>query len=112
MLSAVLPETLRHSKISGTFTISTAIRIDHDKYIVIQSSNMSNKYDRKEIFLIGISVAILIGTFAVGSQFVQQSLAQEMGQDVGLNETGNQTANQSAGLGDPSKMTVPSQPVD
>jgi len=34
-----------------------------------------------------------------------------MGQDVGLNETGNQTANQSAGLGDPSKLYVPRQPV-
>jgi hypothetical protein len=76
---------------------------------------MSNKYDRSKIFLIGISVAILIGTFAVSSQFVQQSLAQDshqMGQDVERNETGNQTANQSAGLGDPSKMTVPSQPID
>ena len=50
---------------------------------------MSDKYDRKKIFLIGISVAILIGTFAVGSQFVQQSLAQDLGQDVGRNETGN-----------------------
>jgi hypothetical protein len=77
---------------------------------------MSNKYDESKIFLIGISVAILIGTFgSFGSQLVQQSLAQDssqMGQDVERNETGNQTANQSAGIGDPSKMTVPSQPVD
>ncbi len=76
---------------------------------------MSNEYDGSKIFLIGVSVAILIGTFAVSSQFVQQSLAQDssqMGQDVERNETGNQTANQSAGIGDPSKMTVPSQPVD
>jgi hypothetical protein len=73
---------------------------------------MSVKYDRRKILLIAISVAILIGTFAVGSQLVQPSLAQEMGQDVGLNEIDNQTANQSAGLGDPSKMTLPSQPVD
>ena len=73
---------------------------------------MSDKYDGNKIFLIGISVAILIGTFAVGSQFVHQSLAQDLGQDVGRNETGNQTANQSAGLGDPAKMYVPSQPVD
>jgi hypothetical protein len=65
--------------------------------------------------LIGISVAILIGTFAVDGQLAQHSLAQgssQMGQDVERNETGNQTANQSALLGDPSKMTVPSQPVD
>jgi hypothetical protein len=73
---------------------------------------MSVKYDRRKILLIAISVAILIGTFAVGSQLVQPSLAQEMGQDVERNETGNQTANQSAGIGDPSKMTVPSQPID
>jgi len=72
---------------------------------------MSNIYDERKISLIGISVAILIGTFAVGNQFVQQSLAQDLGQDVGRNETGNQTANQSAGLGDPSKLYVPSQPV-
>ena len=72
---------------------------------------MSHKFDERKIFVITISVAILIGTFAVGSQFVQQSLAQDssqMGQDVERNET----ANQSAGLGDPAKMTVPSQPVD
>ena len=73
---------------------------------------MSDKYDVRKIFFIAISVAILIGTCAVGSQIVQQSLAQDMGQDVGRNETGNQTANQSAGLGDPAKMYVPSQPVD
>jgi hypothetical protein len=73
---------------------------------------MSDKYDERKIFLIAISVAILIGTFAVGSQFVHQSLAQnssQMGQDVGLNETGNQTASQSALLGDPAKMYVPSE---
>jgi hypothetical protein len=72
---------------------------------------MSDKYDRSKLLLIGISAATLVGTFAVGSQFVQQSLAQDLGQDVERNETGNQTANQSAGLGDPSKMTVPSQPA-
>jgi hypothetical protein len=72
---------------------------------------MSVKYDRRKILLIAISVAVL-GIFAVGSQFVQQSLAQEIGQDVERNETGNQTANQSVGLGDPSKLYVSSQPVD
>jgi hypothetical protein len=76
---------------------------------------MPNKFDGGKTFVIAISVVILIGTFAVGSQVVQQSLAQDssqMGQDVERNEPGNQTANQSAGLGDPAKMTVPSQPVD
>jgi hypothetical protein len=73
---------------------------------------MPNKYDERKLLLIGISVAVLIGTFSVGSHFVQQSLAQDMGQDIERNETGNQTVNQSAGLGDPSKLYVPSQPVD
>ncbi len=73
---------------------------------------MPDKFNGREIFLIGISVAILIGTFTVDSQFVQQSSAQDLGQDVERNETGNQTANQSAGLGDTAKMTVPRQPVD
>jgi hypothetical protein len=76
---------------------------------------MSHKFDDGKVFVITISVAILIGSFTVGSQVVQQSLAQDssqMGQDVERNETDNQTANQSAGLGDPAKMTVPSQPVD
>ena len=65
--------------------------------------------------MITISVAILIGSFAVGSHVVRQSLAQDssqMGQDVKRNETGNQTANQSVGLGDTAKMYVPSQPAE
>jgi hypothetical protein len=62
----------------------------------------------KKMYVVAVSAAILLGSFVVGSQFVQ---AQEMGQDVERNETGNQTANQSAGLGDPSKLYVPSQPV-
>ena len=72
---------------------------------------MSKKYDERKILLIGISVAILMGSFAADGQIVQQSLAQDLGQDVERNETGNQTASQSAGLGDPAKMYVPSQPV-
>ena len=74
---------------------------------------MSEKYHHsKTMYLVAVSAAILLGSFVVGSQFVQQSLAQDMGQDVERNETGNQTANQSAGLGDPSKLYVPSQPVE
>ena len=67
--------------------------------------------DSKKMCLVAVSAAIFLGYFVVGSQFVPQSLAQDMGQDVERNETGNQTANQSAGLGDPSKLYVPSQPV-
>jgi hypothetical protein len=76
---------------------------------------MPHKFDDGKTFVITISVAILIGSFAAGSQVVQQSFAQDssqMGQDVERNKTGNQTANQSAGLGDPAKMYVPSQPID
>jgi hypothetical protein len=76
---------------------------------------MSHTIDGGKTIVITISVTILIGSFAVGSQFVQQSLAQDssqMGQDIERNENGNQTANQSAGIGDPAKMYVPSQPVD
>ena len=74
---------------------------------------MSEKYHHsKKMCLVAVSAAILLGSFVVGRQFVQQSLAQEMGQDVERNETGNQTANQSAGLGDPSKLYVPRQPVN
>ena len=73
---------------------------------------MSEKYyHSKKMYVVAVSAAILLGSFVVGSQFVPQSLAQDMGQDVERNETGNQTANQSAGLGDPSKLYVPSQPV-
>ena len=73
---------------------------------------MSEKcHHSKKMCLVAVSAAILLGSFVVGSQFVQQSLAQEMGQDVERNETGNQTANQSAGLGDPSKLYVPRQPA-
>ena len=64
---------------------------------------------------IRLGIPIGFGTFAVSSQFVQQSLAQDssqIGQDVERNETGNQTANQSAQLGDPAKMYVPSQTAD
>jgi hypothetical protein len=71
--------------------------------------------DERKIFLISISAVIIISSFFVGSQFVQPSLSQgllKQGQLAGFNATGNQTANQSAGLGDPAKMYVPSQPVD
>lgn len=71
--------------------------------------------DQYKLFLISISAEVIISSFFVGSQFVQPSLSQGLlkhGQLAGFNATGNQTANQSAGLGDPAKMYVPSQPVD
>jgi ribose/xylose/arabinose/galactoside ABC-type transport system permease subunit len=77
---------------------------------------MSDKYDdERKIFLLAILAAVIICSLIVSSQFVQPSLSQgllKQGQLAGFNATGNQTANQSAGLGDPAKMYVPSQPVD
>jgi hypothetical protein len=64
--------------------------------------------------LTAISAPVIISFFHVGGQFVKPSLSQgliQQGQLVGFNETGNQTASQSTGLGDPSKLYVPSQPV-
>jgi hypothetical protein len=73
------------------------------------------KYDERKLFFIAVSAAVIVSSFIVSSQFIQSSMAQgmiEQGQLAGFNATGNQTANQSALLGDPAKMTVPSQPVD
>jgi hypothetical protein len=98
--------------------LSNVSQCDQDKYVVIHLVIMPDKhqdhYDRK-IFLLVISAVVIMSSFAVGSQFVQLSLAQNLiqqGQLACFNETGNQTANQSALLGDPAKMYVPSQPAD
>ena len=88
-------------------------------------------YERK-ILLVAISAALLVGSFVVGSQFVQPSMAQDLGQMgqqlgqqakekiggavgglVGGNQTGNQTGNQSGGalgqLGEQAKSMLPGQ---
>jgi hypothetical protein len=79
--------------------------------------------------LIAISAAVLIGSFVVGSQLVQLSMAQDLGQmgeqlgqqageriggALGGNQTGNQTGNQSGGgalgqLGEQAKSMLPGQ---
>jgi hypothetical protein len=79
--------------------------------------------DRKT-FLVAISVAVLVGSFVVGSQFVQSSMAQDLsqlgqqakeriGQLAGGNQTGNQTGNQSGGmlgqLGEQARSYLPGQ---
>ncbi len=61
--------------------------------------------------MVAISAAVLVGSFVVGSQFVQSSMAQgvsQLGQQArekilgqlggGDNQTGNQTGNQSGGM--------------
>ncbi len=89
---------------------------------------MSNKHDKRKILLIAISTAVLVGSFVVGSQFVQQSMAQDLGQMgqqakekigsaagqlLGDNQTGNQTGNQSGGvlgqIGEQAKSMLPGQ---
>jgi hypothetical protein len=76
---------------------------------------MSDRYNRRKIFMLAISAAVITSSSVVGSQFVQPSLSQgliQQGQLASFNETGNQTANQSALLGDPAKLYVPRQPAN
>jgi hypothetical protein len=64
-------------------------------------SKKNHDHHNSKVFLFAISATVLMGSFILGSQFVQHSMAQDpsqMGRDMGLNEIGNQTANQSAGL--------------
>jgi hypothetical protein len=97
---------------------------------------MSEKHQHNyagKIFLVAVSAAVLVGSFVVGSQFVQQSMAQDLGQMgqqlgqqakekvggavgglVGGNQSGNQTGNQSGGgmlgqLGEQAKSMLPGQ---
>lgn len=84
-------------------------------------------YERK-ILLVAISAAVLVGSFVVGSQLVQSSMAQDLsqmreqakekivgaaGQLTDGNQTGNQTGNQSSGdlgqLGDQARSMLPGQ---
>ena len=89
------------------------------------SRKYQHNYDRK-IFLVAISAAVLVGSFVVGSQFVQSSMAQDLSQlgqqarerilgQLGGedNQTGNQTGNQSGGvlgqLGEQTRNFLPDQ---
>jgi hypothetical protein len=91
------------------------------------SRNHLDNCNRKMI-LVAISTAVLLGSFVVGSQLVQPSMAQDLGQmgqqakekiggAVGQlmdgNRTGNQTGNQSGGalgqLGEQAKSMLPGQ---
>jgi hypothetical protein len=92
--------------------------------MVIMSKKHQDHYDRK-IFLVAISAAVLVGSFVVGSQFVQPSTAQDLsqlaqqarervvGQLAGGNQTGNQTGNQSGEvlgqLGEQARSYLPGQ---
>jgi hypothetical protein len=82
----------------------------------------------KKIYLVAVSAATLLGSFVVGSQFVQTSMAQDVSQfgqqarekilgqlgGGGDNQTGNQTGNQSGGgmlgqLGEQARNFLPGQ---
>jgi hypothetical protein len=68
------------------FQLSTLPNVslyDQDKYVVIRLGIMSGKYQDhygRKIFLTTISAAVLVGSFVVGSQFVQPSAAQDLSQ--------------------------------
>jgi hypothetical protein len=81
-----------------------------NKYIHIQLGVMTKNYQdnlHRKLFLTSISAAILVGSFVIGSQLVQPSMAQDLGQMeeqvqeqlggvlTGGNQTGNQTDNQT-----------------
>ncbi|MGA9166668.1 MAG: hypothetical protein WB053_04750 [Nitrososphaeraceae archaeon] len=73
------------------------------------SKNHRDNSNRK-MFLIAISASVLVGSFVIGSQLVQPSMAQDLGEQAkekiggavqqltGGNQTGNQTGNQSGGI--------------
>jgi hypothetical protein len=91
-------------------------------------SEKNQDYCNTKIFLFAISATVLVGSFVVGSQFVQQSFAQNLsqlgqqakekiggaaGQLGGGNQSGNQNGNQSSGflgqLGQQAKNYPPGQ---
>jgi hypothetical protein len=87
------------------------------------SKNNQDNCGRK-IFLTSISAAVLVGSFVIGSQLVQPSMAQDMGQMgeqakekiggavgqlVGGNQSGNQTGGVLGQLGEKAKSMLPGQ---
>ncbi len=85
----------------------------------------NQEHCERKILLVAISAAVLLGSFAIGSQLIQPSIAQDLsqmreqakekiggavGQYTDGNQTGNQTGNQSGGvlgqLGDQAKSML------
>ncbi|MGI0002595.1 MAG: hypothetical protein ACRD42_05895 [Nitrososphaeraceae archaeon] len=78
----------------------------------------------RRIFLTSISAAVLVGSFVVGSQLVQPSMAQDVGQMgeqakekvggalqnlTGGNQTGNRTGGALEQLGEKAQSMLPGQ---
>jgi hypothetical protein len=87
------------------------------------SKNHQDNLNRR-LFLTSISAAVLIGSFVIGSQLVQPSMAQDLGQMgeqakekvggalqnlTGGNQTGNQSGGMLGQLGEKAKEILPGQ---
>jgi hypothetical protein len=101
-------------------------------YLVIMTNNHQDNLNRR-IFLTSISAAVLVGSFVIGGQLVEPSMAQDLGGQIGeqagqlgeqakekvggalQNLTGgaNQTANRTGGalenLGEKAQSIMPGQ---
>ena len=74
------------------------------------------------ILLTSISAAVLVGSFVIGSQLLQPSMAQEYGEQAkekvggalqnltsGANQTGNRTGGALENLGEKAQSVLPGQ---
>jgi len=96
-------------------------------HLILMTKKFNDNCNRR-ILLVAIATAVLVGSFVVGSQLIQSSMAQDLGQMgqqakekiggaagqlLGGNQTGNQTGNQSGGalgqLGEQARSMLPGQ---
>ena len=84
----------------------------------------NQEHCERKILLVAISAAVLVGSFVVGSQFIQSSMAQDLsqlgqqakekiggvaGQLTGGNQTGNQSGGVLGQLGEQARNYLPGQ---
>jgi hypothetical protein len=72
-------------------------------YLVIMTNNHQDNLNRR-IFLTSISAAVLVGSFVIGSQLVEPSMAQDLGGQIG--EQAGQLGEQAGQLGEQAKEKV------
>jgi hypothetical protein len=82
----------------------------HRTYLVIMTNNHQDNLNRR-IFLTSISAAVLVGSFVIGSQLVEPSMAQDLGGQIGeqagqLGEQAGQLGEQAGQLGEQAKEKV------